>query len=107
MGAETSCRDDVNWTPLDYAAKYGYPKTVKVLLDNEAIIDACDNNGNTPLHHASANGRVGCIKMLLDHGASISRTDRFHKNCLDLAVEHYQREACMTFITHKRFATCS
>ena len=27
-GAETSCRDDIQWTPLDYAAMNGHPKTI-------------------------------------------------------------------------------
>lgn len=102
MGAETSCRDDVNWTPLDYAARYGFPKTLKVLLDNDADVDACDKNDSTPLHHASQHGNVSCIVLLLDNGASIHKRNRDGKNCLDLAVENFERDACKALIKHRR-----
>lgn len=102
MGAETSSRDDVNWTPLDYAARHGRTKTVKLLLDNDAPVDAFDKNLSTPLHHSSKHGHIDCIKVLLDYGASISQQNILGKNCLDLAVENNQREACMAFVTHKR-----
>ena len=64
MGAETSCRDDVNWTPLDYAARNG---------------------------------------LLLDHGARIDLETIARQNCLDLAVENNQKEACMALLKHKRY----
>ena len=103
MGADTSCRDDRSWTPLDYAAQNGHPKTMKVLLDNDALVDACDSYGTTPLHHASQFGHVNCIKMLLDHEASISKKNKSGKNCLDIAAENSKRDACMAMIKHKRY----
>ena len=103
MGAETSCRDDVNWTPLDYAARNGFSKTVSVLLDNDAPVDACDKNKTSPLHHASSNGHVDCINLLLDHGARIDLETIARQNCLDLAVENNQKEACMALLKHKRY----
>ena len=59
--------------------------------------------GSTPLHHASANGNTDCMSILLDKGAEISKTDEDGKNCLDLAVENGQVDACMALIQHKRF----
>lgn len=103
LGAETSSRDEFNWTPLDYAARYGYSKTMKVLLDNEAKVDALDTNDATPLQHASQYGHVDCINMLLDRGASISCMNNDMKTCLDLAVENYQKEACLALIYHPRW----
>lgn len=102
MGAETSCRDDVNWTPLDYAARNGHVKTMQVLLDNDAPVDACDRNMTTPLHHAAMKGYVDGINLLLNYEASISLENAQGKNCLDLAVEANQQEACMALIKHKR-----
>jgi len=43
LGAEISSRDEMNWTPLDYAANNGYFKTMKVLLDNDAKVCAFYN----------------------------------------------------------------
>ena len=102
LGAETSCRDDVNWTPLDYAARNGFSKTVTILLENDAFIDAYDANGTTPLHHASANGHVNCIEVLLNNHADIQKRDKFGRNCLDLAVERIEIDACMAIVKHKR-----
>lgn len=101
-GAETFCKDDVNWTPLDYAAQYGHSKVAKLLLDNDAPVDAVDKNGKTPLHHASMCGHIDCINLLLDNNASISHQNKDGKNCLDFAVENHERDACMAFIQHKR-----
>jgi len=102
-GAETSCRDDVNWTPLDYAAKNGHVKTMRVLLDNDAPVDAYDANKTTPLHHAAMKGHVNCVNLLLDNNASIHLRDKFGKNCLDVAIDNMQEEACMAIVTHKRW----
>lgn len=103
MGAEISGRDDINWTPLDYAALHGHRKVVTLLLDNDAPVDAVDKNGSTPLHHASTHGHTECMGILLDRGASISWQDKEFKNCLDLAIENGQVEACLCLITHKRW----
>ena len=105
MGAEISARDDVNWTPLDYAAFNGHRKVLSLLLDNDAPVDACDSNKSTPLHHASCNGHEDCVGILLNYGASISHKNSFNKNCLDLAVENGQVDVCRTLVKHERY-TC-
>ena len=102
LGAEISSRDEWNWTPLDYAARHGYSKTLEVLIENEAKVDAMGTNDATPLHHASQYGHVDCIKILLDNGASLKSVNNEGKTCLDLAVENYQKEACLALVSHKR-----
>ena len=103
MGAETSSRDDENWTPLDYAAKHGHPGVVNLLLENDAPVDAVDKNGSTPLHHAASQGHTDCISILLDNNAGIHTKDNDSKNCLDLAVENGHVDACMALMQHKRY----
>ena len=65
MGSEISMRDEVNWTPLDYAARNGYHKTMQILIDNDAIVDASDKNKMTPLHLAAQHGHTNCVKVKL------------------------------------------
>ena len=101
-GAEIDARDDIAWTPLDYAAKNGFYKTMNILLENDAPVDAKDKNNNTPLHWAASCGHVQCVSMLLDYGADISLKNIDGKNCLDLAVDNFQQETCMGLVTHAR-----
>ena len=54
------------------------------------------------MHHASANGHVNCIEVLLNNHADIQKRDKFGKNCLDLAVERIEIDACMAIVKHKR-----
>ena len=103
MGAETECRDDVNWTPLDHAARNGFYKTMKLLLDNDVDVDAVDKYRMTPLHHAASMGHVECVILALDYHAQISARNYEGRNCLDLAVENNQREVCMALIQHSRY----
>jgi len=58
-------------TLLHIAAGSGYAKAVKLLLDNNANIDARDLLGGTPLHRAVQNGHVDVAKILIEYGADI------------------------------------
>ena len=102
LGADIAGKDDVHWTPLDYTAAKGYSKVMKLFLANHAPVETCNKNSETALHHAAKNGHVECINILLDYGAKITAVEKNGKNCLDLAVEHYQKDVCMALIKHKR-----
>ena len=71
-------------------------------MDNDAVVDAVDKNNNTPLHHASKDGTVESIRLLLDNGASISLKNIEGKNCLDIAAENFNKEACLALVEHPR-----
>lgn len=63
---------DVNkpgWTPLHYATTNGHLEIMKLLLDNDAFINAQSPNGTTPLMMASMYGSDAAVKLLLDEGA--------------------------------------
>ena len=63
---------DVNktgWTPLHYAATTGKLPLIKLLIENNAYIDAESPNGSTPLMMASMYGTPEAVKLLLDEGA--------------------------------------
>ena len=102
VGADVCLRDNLGWSPLDYAARNGHQKSMRILLENGAPVDACDKNYYSPLHHAASAGHVECITGLLDYGANIVLQTKEKKNCLDLAVENSEKEACMAIMKHKR-----
>jgi len=65
-------------TPLHWAAAYGHVEVVKLLLDNNADVNASrTNDGTTSLYIAAYNGRTEVVKLLLDNNADVnaSRTD--------------------------------
>ena len=64
-------RDDLNRTPLHWAAKHSmFPEVVQVLIQAGAELEAKTNNDCTPLHWA-ANGckSVQVVQALLEAGA--------------------------------------
>jgi ankyrin repeat protein len=63
---------DVNktgWTPLHYAATHGHVEVIKLLLEENAYIDAESPNRTTPLMMAARYGTPAAVKLLLDEGA--------------------------------------
>ncbi len=63
---------DINkpgWTALHYAASKGHIEMIRLLLDNQAYIDAESPNGTTPLMMAARYGSPKAVKLLLEEGA--------------------------------------
>lgn len=63
---------DVNktgWTPLHYAATGGNLEIIKLLLEENAYIDAESPNGSTPLMMAAMYGTADAAKLLMEEGA--------------------------------------
>ncbi|ROW10157.1 hypothetical protein VMCG_02112 [Cytospora schulzeri] len=61
------------WTPLRWAARYGPGKTVELLLENGASVDAQDANGWTALRWAAYSGQKWIVEQLVQYGASLER----------------------------------
>ena len=60
-------------TPLEWAARKGHQDVVKVLLDNNAEVNATRHtDGVTALHVATVNGHAEVVKLLLDHNADVN-----------------------------------
>ena len=47
-GADVNAKSNTDWTPLHYAAHFGFPDMVKLLLDGNADVDAKNNDGKMP-----------------------------------------------------------
>ena len=62
------------FTPLHYAAFFGFAEIAELLLQAGAEVNAVSRNamGVEPLHSAAAAGQRGIVKLLLERGASVN-----------------------------------
>jgi ankyrin repeat protein len=86
--ANLSRHEFVKVTPLHSAvAQEGAEdlRTVEVLLERGAPVEARAEGGGTPLHSAAFNGNVAVVQALLAHGADPNSAKEDGKTPLDLA----------------------
>jgi ankyrin repeat protein len=69
--------DEDGWTPLHSASSAGHEDMVKMLLSQNAQVDAQTNQKRTPLHYAASKGHANITQLLLEAGADPSVTDIF------------------------------
>lgn len=68
-------RDEVNMTPLHYAATEGATEVVRYLLDSGSPVDIGDNENSTPLDVAAVGGHMATVRLLVERGADVSHRD--------------------------------
>ena len=85
-------RDDLSWTPLHYAAAYGYRGLAQLLLAKKADVNARDDLGGTPLHLAAVNGNKGMVELLLESKADVNARTNRGVTPLSLALDRDRRE---------------
>ncbi len=73
------------WTPLHYAATKGNIAIMRLLLQENAYIDAESPNGTTPLMMAAFYGSPLAVKLLLEEGADPNLRNHGKASALDLA----------------------
>ncbi|KAL1689299.1 ankyrin repeat-containing domain protein [Schizophyllum commune] len=56
-------------TPLTIAAYNGRESIVRLLLDNDAPVEECNESGRTSLHFAAQQGHLSIVSLLLARGA--------------------------------------
>ena len=59
-------------TALHYAALRNDSQLVRLLLDNQALIDSIDSLGRTPLHFASQNDSFDAAQILVERKANLT-----------------------------------
>ena len=75
-GADVNARDQINSTPLLWAAGFGKPETVAFLLSKGADVKATDDNGWTPLIWAAGLGQPQTVELLVKSGADLKAADK-------------------------------
>jgi ankyrin repeat protein len=79
---------DVNkqgWTPLHYASSKGHIQMMRLLMENDAYLDAESPNGTTPLMMAAHYGTPSAVKLLLEEGADPRIKNKLGINAMEFA----------------------
>ena len=84
-GAEVN---KTGWTPLHFAATGGFLDLVKLLVDNDAYLDAHSPNNTTPTMMAARQGHKTLVRYLIEEGA-----DPTQRNEAGLSIADYLRRA--------------
>ena len=93
LGASIEIKNESFWTPLILAAKNNAKDCVKILLQNQVIVDAIDkeDNSQTALIYAANHGHHDIVKLLIENGADVSLNDASYMNALCYAIMEDKR----------------
>jgi hypothetical protein len=90
-GSNLNAKDNRNGrTLLHLAAKKGYAKAAKLLLDNNADINVRDVMEATPLHVAVIEDKIEIVRILIAHGADLDATSKYLSTPLSNAADSGQ-----------------
>lgn len=73
------------WSPLHYAATKGHIRMMRLLIENDAYLDAESPNGTTPLMMAARYGTPLAVKLLLEEGADPRIQNKLGFDALEFA----------------------
>jgi ankyrin repeat protein len=101
-GARLDVRSPDGFTPLHYAAFFGGPAAVRVLLEAGAAADADAENALQvrPLHSAAARGDRASARLLLDAGAQVDPRQRGGYTPLHSAAHNDDAELAQLLLDH-------
>ncbi len=79
-------------TPLHHAAYRGELSRARLLIQEDAYLNARDDRGFPPLFYAVMAGHLATTEFLVDSGANIHAVSRFESNVIHVAVTSQQIE---------------
>uniref|UniRef100_A0A182NUT9 ANK_REP_REGION domain-containing protein n=1 Tax=Anopheles dirus TaxID=7168 RepID=A0A182NUT9_9DIPT len=85
-------------TPLQIAARKGYPDVARLLLAQGASVQPRDTNGNSALHFAVECGCVKTVRLLLRHGANVAVKNQLGESALEVAIASEHRKIVRTLL---------
>ncbi|XP_076996371.1 inversin isoform X2 [Tamandua tetradactyla] len=93
--------DKYGGTALHAAALSGHVSTVKLLLENNALVDATDVMKHTPLFRACEMGHKDVIQTLIKGGARVDLVDQDGHSLLHWAALGGNADVCQILIENK------
>ena len=91
MGADVNVKSG-GVSPLMYASGGDEIRKVSLLVDNAALLEEEDPEGNTPLYYAISNGNLKISKYLVKAGASLQHRNNEWLSPYDMAIRHNKQE---------------
>ena len=88
LGADVNATENYNelWTASIMAASLGHVDCLQLLLDQDADVNAGDENAKTALMETALWGHVGCLELLINHGADVNAPDKEGRTALIMAT---------------------
>ena len=74
-------------TYLHFAAYLGDVDATKVLIENNADVNAVDKNKERPLHNVSKKGHADVAKVLIQNGVDVNAVNKDNETALHYAAE--------------------
>ncbi|KAJ3114381.1 Nuclear factor NF-kappa-B p105 subunit [Nowakowskiella sp. JEL0407] len=87
FGVDVHRADNEGWTAAHYAARWGYTKIMKRLLEKNVDYNATDIDGWSILHCACKGGNLEIVKMLVKQGADVHKADVEKWGCMHFAAD--------------------
>ncbi|XP_063404188.1 uncharacterized protein LOC134687660 [Mytilus trossulus] len=95
------CRNTDKVSPLYISSAYGYIEVVKMLINNKANINTCDNEECSPLYIACQNGHTEVVQMLINNKADINKCNNEEYSPLYIACYNRHTEVVQMLINNK------
>ncbi|KAH8987493.1 ankyrin repeat-containing domain protein [Lactarius hatsudake] len=105
-GAEVDSRDKKDQTALHVASSRLDLEVSRVLLNNDAYVNAEDYRHRTPLHqvfkpsNVTIGGLFDTVQLLAERGADVNARDEDHETPLHLASSHGDLESVRVLLDH-------
>ena len=106
-GAEVNATDRGEYTPLHYAARFGYTQEASVLIANGADVHATNRDGNSPLHMAAQAGHTKTALALIEKGANVNATNNSGSTALHCAIENGELATALAIIHYGKVSVAN